>query len=154
MLRSVCPGCDLEIPLAKAEEAAAEKKSLECSSCETEFAPHEPEPEFPPASGDAHPGAVLRDEAIARVDKAADLTWKQVALDVAQRIARNQSTLTTDDVWKALDGSGLTTPEPRAMGAIMRRLAKAGVIKNTYRTLVSDRPECHRRPLTVWQSCI
>jgi len=46
------------------------------------------------------------------------------------------------------------THEPRAMGAVMRSLARARVIEATDRTVESVRKANHRRPVRVWKSLI
>lgn len=78
--------------------------------------------------------------------------WYQAAEQAVAKLARQYSEFTTDDVWRLLRYSGLTTPEPRAMGSVMRGMARAGLIVATDRTVKSLRRECHRRPLTVWRA--
>ncbi len=53
---------------------------------------------------------------------------------------------TTDDVvWT------VKFEEPRAMGAVMRRLQKQGRIEATDRTRPSNSKTCHGRPKRVWR---
>ena len=99
-------------------------------------------------------GIKARDEAIERVERGADADWYASALNAATGIALKVLEFTTDDVWLALEGVSATTPEPRAMGAVMRKLRADGVVANTYTQRVSRRPECHARPFTVWRSLV
>lgn len=92
---------------------------------------------------------IKRDNAIERVERATPKEWKDSALAVLKELAMTTEELTTDDLWSRLDHP----PEPRAMGAIMRRAQKAGWITPTNRIETSARPECHARPIRVWRSC-
>ena len=94
---------------------------------------------------------VVRDEAIQRVDEHANDAWKARAFDAIARVARRRSTLTTDDVWAAMDGPA-GTHEPRAMGPMMLSAARAGLIEATESYVKSARVTCHARPLRVWSS--
>jgi hypothetical protein len=91
-----------------------------------------------------------RDEAIAQVGKNAPADWFERALEAIARIAALNFYLTTDDVWDKVD----SPPEPRAMGAVMEKARRRGLIKPTDRTQKSRRRECHARPLRVWTSMI
>ena len=89
------------------------------------------------------------DEAIARVAEAADQAWMDRVLQwVCEQ--PHGTTFTTDDVWAAADRWAVTTGEPRALGAVMRRAAKAGLTVATAEYRPSVRPECHARPVRVW----
>lgn len=90
-----------------------------------------------------------RDIAIERVEHAAPADWKDSALTLVEALAKRTDTITTDDLWSLLDHP----PEPRAMGAIMKRAQKNGWIEPTDRIKKSERPECHARPIRVWRSC-
>jgi hypothetical protein len=95
-------------------------------------------------------GDELANAAIAQVEEAADPDWKQAAAEAIEQVARERDFFTTDHVWMELGPSG--THEPRAMGAMIRQAAAAGVCRITDRTTKSARPCCHRRPLRVWES--
>lgn len=152
---SECPGCKRPFPDALWADIEGDSAEARCKPCDKTFdvtrtgsaPPYSP----PPPTPTPHPGAVARDEAIERVEEHAKSSWIAEATRSVMDLARKGREFTTDDVWKALRSTGVTTPEPRAMGAVMRRLAKSGVIRNTRRTVESDRPECHRRPVTVWE---
>ena len=90
------------------------------------------------------------DEAVERVRENADNAWMARATAAVEEAgAKSHSgTFTTDDVWDIL---GEDKPhEPRAMGAVMRSLAKQGVIQSEAAYTTSRRPECHRRPIRLW----
>ena len=83
--------------------------------------------------------------ALARVEANAPQDWKNAATAVLARLAATGKPFTTDDVWAALPHP----PEPRALGALMRKASIAGQIRRVgWRESV--RPECHRRPVAVW----
>lgn len=98
-------------------------------------------------------GEARRDEAIGRVEVHADAAWKRHVMKVIHGLATERSRFTTDDVWARLDPDH-GTHEPRAMGAMMRQAAKAGIITPTDAYEQSARPECHARPVRVWESVI
>lgn len=93
-----------------------------------------------------------RDEALARVEEHADPDWKDTARRIILAISAGGE-FDTDHVWKGLAAAGVTTHEPRALGAVMRRLATEGEIRKagTYRP--STRAECKARPIAVWVRC-
>lgn len=90
------------------------------------------------------------EEALFRVEAHADIDWKQSA-ELAVANAARRGLFTTDDVWAVLDAGTASTHEPRALGAIMRRMAKDGFITATDEWRVSSRPECHGRHVRVWR---
>jgi hypothetical protein len=95
-----------------------------------------------------------RDEGIERAARA-NAFWRENAEACLQRVARRQSSLTSDDVWEDLQRWGIhPPPEPRAMGAVMRHGESAGWIERTDATRVSPNPSTpnHRRPQRVYQS--
>lgn len=91
---------------------------------------------------------VARDEAIDRVERHAPVAWRVSALGAVRQIALRARAFTTDDIWDLVG----PPPEPRAMGAVMRRAGRLGIARPTNRTQQSKRPECHARPLRVWES--
>jgi hypothetical protein len=90
-----------------------------------------------------------RDEAIERVDANANSEWKHVAYVTALEVAQRLHRFTSDDVWNAL--TNVNTHEPRAMGAVMKRLHKEGHITPTTDFITSTSPRSHGRPVRVWQ---
>jgi hypothetical protein len=99
------------------------------------------------------PAAVeARDRAIERADRAADPDWKRAVMHTIESLSRLRRTITTDDVWDTVHKWTSAAPaEPRAIGAVMKDAARAGLIRATDRYVVSQRPECHGRPIRVWE---
>jgi len=98
------------------------------------------------------PGAAERDAAIDQVREAAEADFYTAALAVVCELATRAPTLTTDDVWAAMQQLTATAHEPRVLGAIMRDAAQYAWIAATDQFVASTRPACHRRPLRVWNS--
>lgn len=100
-------------------------------------------------------GEGARDEAIARVEVAADEQWKEAARDAVRMLAASVAEFTTDDVWQAMGmpwyASSHTT-ERRAMGAIMRAARREGIIAPSGEFRKSIRRICHASPKRVWRS--
>lgn len=112
----------------------------------------EPEFKFQDVNGSKPPtGDELRDKALAQVERAADDAWKEAAHEAGLRVAGRMYELTTDDVWEEMRGTEASTHENRAMGAVMQRLRREGVIAPTDRHRKSVRPECHSNPKRVWR---
>ena len=100
------------------------------------------------------PLAIHRTEkAIERVGLNADQVWAIEALRVVGMLSIERCDFTTDDVWQMMDLMHplLTTHEPRAMGAVMRKAFSDRLCVPTERYSKSLRPECHRRPIRIWQ---
>lgn len=98
--------------------------------------------------------ATSRDKAISRVDAHADIEWKVKAYTIGEQIARENETMISEDIWDALTRNGFTTHEPRAMGAVMRKLNSRKVVEATDRFITSPSPLGHGRPTRVWRSLI
>jgi hypothetical protein len=77
--------------------------------------------------------------------------WLYAASKALLEVSRKKKTFTTDDIWEQIPAS-ITTPEPRALGALMLEASKQGIIKTTGRVKKSKRRECHNRPLQIWKS--
>lgn len=91
-----------------------------------------------------------RDEALRRVASATDPSWATDIQNIILSLATD--TFTTDDVWQAASDANLDVPhEPRALGAILHRLARQQMIVATDRYIPSQRVACHRRPIRVWR---
>ena len=81
----------------------------------------------------------------------ADTEWRTTAEAILFRYAAGARPFTTDDLWAELERTGVTTHEPRALGAIVRRASTVGtIVPIGYRP--STRSECHGRPVRVWVS--
>ncbi len=96
----------------------------------------------------------LAEEAIKRVGLNANQLWALQALQVVEMLSLTRSDFTTDDVWEWMNQlhPTMTTHEPRAMGAVMRKASAKRLCVPTERYVKSLRPECHRRPVPIWQS--
>ena len=83
---------------------------------------------------------------------AADDIWKNIAWELAVRTSYELEEWTTDELWNR----GLPrVKEPRALGGVLKRLRKAGIIEKTNRVKTSDRHEKnHGRTITIWRSVI
>jgi hypothetical protein len=95
----------------------------------------------------------LAEQAIERVGLNADQLWAIEALKIVEMLSIERHDFTTDDVWEWMNQlhPTMTTHEPRAMGAIMRKASQSRLCVPTERYINSMRPECHRRPLRVWK---
>ena len=92
-----------------------------------------------------------RDEAIARVERGAG-DWVERARDTVMLVALARFDFTTDEVWDAL---GEDRPEePRALGAVMKGMAREGRVRATGEYRKSRRVDCHARPVAVWRVCL
>ena len=92
-----------------------------------------------------------RDQAIARVEAGAG-DWVQRARDAVMLVSLARFDFTTDEVWDAL---GEDRPdEPRALGAVMKSMAREGKIRATGEYRKSHRVDCHARPVAVWRVCL
>lgn len=94
----------------------------------------------------AHEAGVV---AVAQVEANAEPEWLESAKRAVRIVALNHMMFSTDDVWDLLDSA---PHEPRAMGAVMRIMAKQGFIVATGSYLTSRRVECHGRPVRLWMS--
>lgn len=96
-------------------------------------------------------GTATREMAIEQIDSNTSENWKAAAMQALQKVAATVERFTTDLVWEVLDGE---PHDNRAMGPVMRRAWKAGLIEPTDQHELSERPQCHRRPMRVWQSLV
>jgi hypothetical protein len=91
------------------------------------------------------------EDGMARADAHADNAWKQAAEAAVLHVARMRVTFTADDVWRQLAvATAVETHEPSALGPILNRLRRQGVIKTTGEFVVSHRASRHAAPLRVW----
>lgn len=81
----------------------------------------------------------------------ADADWMAAALRMVKLLCAIKTSFSTDEVWDAMEDSPERTHDPRAMGAVMRQAAKLGWVRSTGQYVKSNRPECHRRPVLIWQ---
>jgi hypothetical protein len=91
---------------------------------------------------------------MAQVEKNANEEWVGAAADIVARLAAAKKTFTTDDVWEELAKLDVRTHEPRAMGAVMSAAKRMKMVSSTSTYVISTRPECHSRPIRVWESLV
>lgn len=89
--------------------------------------------------------------AIQAADDHADKEWRAAALASVLYCAKTMDEFTTDEVWSVLEQNypNLNTHEPAAMGPVMLRAARDGVIVKSGRTRLSVFSRRHR-DLTIW----
>lgn len=87
--------------------------------------------------------------AMAQAERAAQPDFlKQAAAWIRSRPSGFR--FTTDELWAHLDDVGAWTPEPRAIGAVIRAAARHHLIASDGTYVPSCRPEAHQRPVPVW----
>lgn len=96
-----------------------------------------------------------RADALQRVDEHADPDWRELAYRCVLAVARRLEHFTTDEVIDELtQHPAITTHEPRALGPVMMRAARANVIVATDRFTKSNAVSRHRAPKQVWRSLV
>lgn len=81
----------------------------------------------------------------------ADSVWAELAYAAVRQVAQSQSEFTPDDIW----ATGLSKPsDARALGGVMRRAHRDGLIEKTGRVQPTTQPESHATDVTVWRSLI
>lgn len=94
-------------------------------------------------------GDLLADEGMRAAEAGADEGWLRAAKHVVWQLIREGQPWTTDLIWYRLEDLGVTTSEPRALGAVIRSAQRNGFIRQVgYRP--TTRPEAHARPIPVW----
>lgn len=93
----------------------------------------------------------VKDRAVYAVGVFADPLWKREAEAALALLCKIGNDFTGDDVWRLLEGVGVKTEEPRALGAIITKYAKDGLIVPTGVYRKSERRKSHRRPLAIWR---
>ena len=102
-----------------------------------------------PTLFDAEAGRRARDASMAQVEEHADPVWMSEAESIMRALV---TPWTTDVVWETLHRRGIAAPrEPRALGPLVMKLYKAGLIERTGRALPTERPRGHRNPKTEWR---
>lgn len=90
----------------------------------------------------------MRDAALDRVEGNAKAEWNEQADAVVAALARSGRRFSPDDVWAA----GLPRPrEPRALGPVMMRAVKSGLIEPTGEWINSKQASQHATPVRVWR---
>lgn len=94
---------------------------------------------------------IIKDRAVYAAGAFANSDWLTEAESAIKMLCRLGDDFTGDDVWRLLAGTSVTTPEPRALGAVITKFAREGYIFPTGYYRKSIRKESHRRPLAVWR---
>lgn len=96
------------------------------------------------------------DDAIDRADRHADDEWKEIALATVFDLARRLNRFTAEDVTFRMADThpDVTTHEPRALGAVMRRAASKRWIIATQDYTMTRRDTRNAAPVRVWASLI
>ena len=95
------------------------------------------------------------DEAIERVERAADPEWKAACYAIAERFARSRATFTSMDIHDAtIEAMGRDAREGRLLGAVMRHLSKHHLATQTGHYAPSLRRRNNNRPAPIWRSLV
>jgi hypothetical protein len=98
--------------------------------------------------------AIARQNGIQASDDHANEIWKQEAYRSVKTVAIQYFHLTTDEVWQEMENSSTaSTHEPAAMGPVMLRACRDGLIVKTNELVRTKIPRRHRE-LVVWRSLI
>lgn len=89
-----------------------------------------------------------RNEAMARVEAAANEEWKSAVAQIIRKFASFHIPFSSDDIMDTAAGLPISTNDPRALGPLMTRAAKDCAIKKTGRMILSRRR--HASPITEW----
>lgn len=114
---------------------------------------HDPQLPFADAEPPAAVGRRLRDAAVKKVHRHAAPGFLEAADRAAERAARELEYLTVDDLWLAMAGDA-KTHDNRAMGPVMTRAKKRGLIEPTDQFRPSTQPSCHANPRRIWRSLV
>lgn len=110
------------------------------------------------SSSEVAEGERLREEGIARAQGGAPAIALWEAVAAVRLVALRRETLTSDDVWLALEAlwaaGAMSFREPRVMGAVFKVAEREGYVVATEEHRLSRRPVCHRRPIRVWRSLL
>lgn len=98
-------------------------------------------------------GEKARDNAIDQVTAHASKEFIKAGREAIKECAQSLHHFTSDDVWLRMP-EGVQTHEPRAMAAIFKYAQKQHWIAPTSEYRASVRPEAHRGPKRVWESCL
>jgi hypothetical protein len=88
------------------------------------------------------------EQAIDQVEANASVEWNAEADAAVRHLCSNRQSITSDDVWALMSSK---THEPRAMGAVMRRAYRDGLIIPIDRWVQTQRASAHKRPVRIWE---
>jgi hypothetical protein len=95
-------------------------------------------------------GDLLADEGAQRALDGAHEGWVRAAKHTLWQLCRQGEPFTSDAIWYRLEALGVSTSEPRALGAVVRAAVSAGYLTHSGEYFKSTRPECHSRPLSLY----
>jgi hypothetical protein len=95
-------------------------------------------------------------EGMDRAERHADPYWWSCMLESGREVALRMAYFNTDNVVRHCreHHPNATTHEPRAIGPLMRELARLGVCERTADTADSTQAQNHKRPMRTWWSLI
>ncbi len=93
----------------------------------------------------------VKEKAMACSEAGAAERWKTAAYVAGVRLCKGQARLTSEDVLAAMP-SDVETHDRRALGPLMRRLARDGYCTATGEYRNSGKVKNHHRPQAVWES--
>ena len=91
-----------------------------------------------------------RDRGIEQADAAARPDWKDAAYAAVCEAARRLNSFTVDDVYQFIPAGTPPTHDGRAMGAVMGRAKREGVIRPTSSFRTGKQAKSHANPRRVW----
>lgn len=97
----------------------------------------------------ARPAPYINPDERAAAQRAGDRAWMTSALATIARLAATVPTITSDDVWTAVEQP---PRESRLIGNAMLRAQSVGLIEATDQHRRSKRSMNHHRPIRVWRS--
>jgi hypothetical protein len=137
------------------DEVAAKAAELDLDASEPVPAPSSQRSATPVDDGQetllgvmAPTGEELRDEGMERALRAAPADWKAVAWQAILDLTDAGSEFTSDAVWEKV---GFSPPEPRALGPLLLRAQRAGMIRPSGERRSSERAVRHAGPVSVWE---
>lgn len=92
----------------------------------------------------------------AQAADAVDAAWKERMMDAILACAQAKPDFICDDVWEWAkpEDRPPTWKKPKALGNVMIRAAKSGIIHKTDRSKTSENAARHRSPVPVWESLV
>lgn len=118
----------------------------------TATADHAPNPERPTLF-DPTAAAAARQAGINDADDHANEIWKQDAYEAVRIVSTRLDDFTSDEVWEELQGTLTLTHEPAALGPVMLKACRDGIIIKTDELRKTKIPRRHR-DLVVWRSAL
>lgn len=102
------------------------------------------------------PGQHGKLQGMARVYRAANAQWKQCFLECGKEIAQHKPYFYTDDIVYLCRQRhpNASTHDYRAIGPLMRQMARLGYCEKTRQWFPSTQPQNHSRDMRVWWSLL